>query len=226
MEELDSADDVAFIRGFEGTPEGFWILPQIVHWIAFGDETATDPNITDQVLKAEAMLRQACAEASFALLGTQADHQAASVIPATVYADPVWFSLSHNSIEPDDEMAPPTFVKSFQPWIRIRALEKAVRERWPHPTACYAVVTIADTPLLPNVSAETWASAKEPGFALADRDHFAEIGQRRKSGQASSAYGAALQLAREGKLAGAGTPESRAKRVSALYKREIENQSI
>ena len=140
MEESGIADDVAFIRGFEGTPPGFWILPEIVNWIAFGGEAAAaDPIPGDLILRAEAELRQACAEASFALLGTQADHLAATVIPATVYADPVWFSLSHNSIEPDDELAPTIFVLNFRPWTRIRALEKSVRARWPKPLAVESV---------------------------------------------------------------------------------------
>jgi len=60
----------------------------------------------------------------------------------------------------------------------------------------------------------------ETGLQKADRKLFREIKRRIESGQAQSPHGAALQLALNGKLAGAGSPENRAKRVSALYRRE------
>jgi hypothetical protein len=58
------------------------------------------------------------------------------------------------------------------------------------------------------------------GLAAADRKRFAEISRLIKTGEAGSPYGAALKLARDGKLAGAGTLESKAKRVSRLYRNE------
>jgi hypothetical protein len=58
------------------------------------------------------------------------------------------------------------------------------------------------------------------GLREADRKVFAEIVERIRSGGARSPYGAALAMAREGTIAGNGTPESKAKRVSALYRRE------
>jgi hypothetical protein len=62
---------------------------------------------------------------------------------------------------------------------------------------------------------------KSPGFAIADRAHFQEIKQMIESGTARSAYGAALKLARDGKLAGSpSSPENIAKRVSSLFLKE------
>jgi hypothetical protein len=60
----------------------------------------------------------------------------------------------------------------------------------------------------------------ETGFQKADRKVFSEIDRLIKSGQVQSPYGAALQLA--DKLPGSAnaSPESKAKRVSALYRRE------
>jgi hypothetical protein len=58
------------------------------------------------------------------------------------------------------------------------------------------------------------------GFSDADRKHFPVISRLIKNGKAESAYGAALKLAHEGKLPGRGTKQSRAKRVSQLYRKE------
>jgi hypothetical protein len=58
------------------------------------------------------------------------------------------------------------------------------------------------------------------GFEAADRKSFRLISKLRRAGKAQSAYGAALMLARDGKLACEGSPESKAKRVSARYRKE------
>jgi hypothetical protein len=58
------------------------------------------------------------------------------------------------------------------------------------------------------------------GYLDADRKQFAAISQLIESGKARAPYGAALILARNRKLAGAGTAESRAKRVAGLYRKE------
>jgi hypothetical protein len=57
------------------------------------------------------------------------------------------------------------------------------------------------------------------GYQKADRSLFIDISKSIADGK-RSAYGAALILADEGKIRGAGTQESKAKRVSALYRRE------
>jgi hypothetical protein len=56
------------------------------------------------------------------------------------------------------------------------------------------------------------------GYKAADRKFFPSISRMLKSGDARSAYGAALKLA--DKLAGTGTPESKAIRVSKQYRLE------
>lgn len=58
----------------------------------------------------------------------------------------------------------------------------------------------------------------ETGFQRTDRKLFPKIKHLIESGKAQSPYGAALTLAVE--IAGRGTQESRAKRVSALYRKE------
>jgi hypothetical protein len=57
------------------------------------------------------------------------------------------------------------------------------------------------------------------GYQVADRKAFPEISRLMTEGEARSPYGAALILACKGKLVGGGTPETRARRVSALYRR-------
>jgi hypothetical protein len=54
----------------------------------------------------------------------------------------------------------------------------------------------------------------------ADRKVFRQISRLIEEGTARSVRDAALALARERKLAGGGTDESKAKRVSALYRKE------
>lgn len=61
------------------------------------------------------------------------------------------------------------------------------------------------------------------GFAKKDREYFPAISRMIKDGS-RSAYGAALSLAEGGELTGAGTPQSRAKRVSQRFKREWQTQ--
>jgi hypothetical protein len=56
------------------------------------------------------------------------------------------------------------------------------------------------------------------GLGAVDRKAFPRIAQLMKAGKARSPYGAALILARDNKLAGGGTPESRAKRVAKRYR--------
>jgi hypothetical protein len=60
----------------------------------------------------------------------------------------------------------------------------------------------------------------ETGFQKADRKAFSKIDRLIKSGQVQSPYGAALRIA--DKLPGSpnSSPESKAKRVSALYRKE------
>jgi hypothetical protein len=62
----------------------------------------------------------------------------------------------------------------------------------------------------------------EPGtlrrYEKADRALFPELKKRMAEG--SSCHRAALSLADEGSLVGAGTPASRAKRLAALFQRE------
>jgi len=70
----------------------------------------------------------------------------------------------------------------------------------------------------------TQARSAGASFATADRTLFPTIAGMLKNGSARGAYGAALQLALGGKLAGAGTPESKAKRVSTLFRREHNEQ--
>jgi hypothetical protein len=54
-------------------------------------------------------------------------------------------------------------------------------------------------------------------YAPADRKMFPEIKKRMNLGKARSANGAALQLARDGKLAGVGSEQSKARRVARRY---------
>ena len=54
-------------------------------------------------------------------------------------------------------------------------------------------------------------------YSSADRKNFPEIKKRMNSGKARSANGAALQLAHEGKLAGGGSEQSKARRVARRY---------
>lgn len=58
------------------------------------------------------------------------------------------------------------------------------------------------------------------GLQKVDRKLFPDITRLVKSGQAQSAYGAALKLAMAKRLAGSGTDDSKARRVSALYRKE------
>jgi len=58
------------------------------------------------------------------------------------------------------------------------------------------------------------------GFGDADRKVFPEIANLIDVGQARSAYGAALMLADQGKIPGKATREAKAKRVSALYRKQ------
>jgi hypothetical protein len=54
------------------------------------------------------------------------------------------------------------------------------------------------------------------GYASADRKHFPAIAKLLKNGDARGAHGAALMLAKQGKIKGA-SPESAAKRVASRY---------
>lgn len=56
------------------------------------------------------------------------------------------------------------------------------------------------------------------GLQTSDRNLFPRITEQIQSGKARSPYGAALNLMAE--IAGNGTPKNKAKRVSALYRRE------
>jgi len=57
------------------------------------------------------------------------------------------------------------------------------------------------------------------GYYAADRKLFPTIKRMLKSGEARSTFGAALKMAREGKVAGENsTPESRAKRLADHYR--------
>jgi hypothetical protein len=58
------------------------------------------------------------------------------------------------------------------------------------------------------------------GFRSQDRKLFLRISDLMTAGQARSAHDAALILAKGGEIAGAGTPENKAKRVSVLFLRE------
>ena len=58
------------------------------------------------------------------------------------------------------------------------------------------------------------------GYQRSDRKMFPRIGRLIREAKAGSPYGAALILAREGRLGGAGAPESRAKRLAARYRKE------
>jgi hypothetical protein len=60
----------------------------------------------------------------------------------------------------------------------------------------------------------------ETGISDADRKLFPEISSLIDTGEVRSAYGAALILADKGKIAGKATRGSKAKRVSALYRKE------
>ena len=63
------------------------------------------------------------------------------------------------------------------------------------------------------------------GYQQSDRKMFSHISRLRREGKARSPYSAALILAREDKLAGTGAAESKAKRVSARYRKEHGGQS-
>jgi hypothetical protein len=56
------------------------------------------------------------------------------------------------------------------------------------------------------------------GYQTQERKLFPRISKLLKRGEARSPYGAALTLSKE--ISGRGTPESKAKRVSALYRKE------
>jgi len=58
----------------------------------------------------------------------------------------------------------------------------------------------------------------ETGFQASDRKLFSQISEKIKNGKARSPYGAALLLADQ--IAGDGTPGSKARRISALYRKE------
>jgi hypothetical protein len=58
------------------------------------------------------------------------------------------------------------------------------------------------------------------GYQEADRKLFDRMSRLLQSGEATSPYRAALLLDQTGKLKGGGTPESRAKRVSSLFRKE------
>ena len=58
------------------------------------------------------------------------------------------------------------------------------------------------------------------GYSEADRKMFRAIANLLHQGKARSAHGAAMILARSGRLAGAGTETSRAKRVANLFRTE------
>ena len=97
-------------------PPGFWTLSQIVEWIAFGDgpppKAAAREFFSWNELTRD--LKFACANRELSLLGVRAEHETAREIPAVVFSDPIFFFLPGNSIEPDDESAPPTFVREIQ----------------------------------------------------------------------------------------------------------------
>ena len=57
------------------------------------------------------------------------------------------------------------------------------------------------------------------GYHASDRKALRRMSRLIKEGKARSAYGAALKLADE--LAGDGTPQSKAKRVATLYRKEV-----
>jgi hypothetical protein len=58
------------------------------------------------------------------------------------------------------------------------------------------------------------------GYHTLDRKHFSRIDKLIRTGKARSAHDAALQLAAKDKIPGRGTLESKARRVSALYRKE------
>jgi hypothetical protein len=58
------------------------------------------------------------------------------------------------------------------------------------------------------------------GFRAADRKLFSQMSRLIKKDQARSRYGAALMLVDQGRVAGHGTRESKAKRLSAAYRLE------
>lgn len=214
-----ASESVEFIRGFDAIPDGFWSLLEIVDWIAVpGGALPDDADVRSALIeKACDELKLACAGRTFSLIGAQSDHEPAREIPWTAYFDPICFFLDGNSIEPDDDAAPIAFVQGFTPWRRVRALASDVRERWPIPLATPAA-GMETTPPLP-VAAPV-AHRGNRSFANADRAHFDEIRQMIQNGAARSAYGAGLILANDGKLAGGGTPDSKAKRISALFRAE------
>ena len=75
--------------------------------------------------------------------------------------------------------------------------------------------------LLRNTGKRRGPRCGTTGFRDADRKLFPEITRMTKGGgKARSAYGAALHLADEGKIAGTGSRETKAKRVSARYLKE------
>jgi len=58
------------------------------------------------------------------------------------------------------------------------------------------------------------------GYRASDRKSFPEISRLLEEGKSRSPHDAALKLARENKLVGRGTPESKARRVAVLFRRE------
>jgi hypothetical protein len=58
------------------------------------------------------------------------------------------------------------------------------------------------------------------GYRASDRKSFPEISRLLEEGKSRSPHEAALKLAHENKLAGRGTPESKARRVAVLFRRE------
>ena len=111
----------------------------------------------------------------------------------------------------------------WPPWIT--AFRQSV-ERNNDPSICARLLKLI-TASVPHFHTWLRSAYKLPrgpgrgttGYREADRKLFPEISRLIKSG-ARSPYGAALKLVDEDKVAGKGTPGSKARRLSKLYRKE------
>jgi len=116
--------------------QGFWMLHQILEWIAFGasaPEIPQDKQRRDDMQHAENKLLKLCSARKLVLFGVRSGNAELERIPPTVFAEPVWFSLFDNSIRADPNKAEHTFVRRFRPWARVQAKEEDVRKTGRYP---------------------------------------------------------------------------------------------
>jgi hypothetical protein len=125
---------------------------------------------------------------------------------------------------------PRRFLERWLAKYRMQPRPERFEPKWPTPPATTSQpVTQASKAVAPPVghgasdAAQKGPFGPEPGklrrYEAADRALFTEL-ERIMADEKKSRSAAALDLAKAGKIKGFGTPESRAKRLAELYKRE------